>query len=238
MKSELDLNPRNAINTLIEKDDLRALLEKAGELHGHYCPFIALGVKAGTLAMQELKEPNTGFEEIVAIISTNNCFSDGIQITTGCTFGNNALIYKDHGITTFTLASRAGKAIRIDVLDDAMADVRKRHPETMELRDKLVKRREKAAPGEREKLSKLWGEIALEMIDAPADKVFKIERIELAPPRYAPMLDSVNCSKCGVRIMESKARIRGGKPVCLECSDEDYYFMDGYGISFGKLKQE
>src|SRR5664280_2902492 len=51
-------------------------------------------------------QENTGMEEVVAIVECNNCFTDGIQVVTGCTFGNNALIYKDLSKTAVTVARR------------------------------------------------------------------------------------------------------------------------------------
>jgi len=96
-------NPREEIEKLIQKGDLEALLRKAAELHGHFCSYLTYGVKAGYIAVKEMGLKNAGMEEIVAIVETNNCFSDGIQIITGCTFGNNALIYKDVGKTAVTL---------------------------------------------------------------------------------------------------------------------------------------
>ncbi|MCX8067174.1 MAG: FmdE family protein, partial [Anaerolineae bacterium] len=38
----------------IRAGDIHSLLLKAGELHGHLCPFLALGVRAGLIAMQAL----------------------------------------------------------------------------------------------------------------------------------------------------------------------------------------
>ena len=39
-------NPRAPIEALIRQGDLEGLLCKAGELHGHFCPYVALGVRA------------------------------------------------------------------------------------------------------------------------------------------------------------------------------------------------
>jgi formylmethanofuran dehydrogenase subunit E len=39
--------PREEIEKLIQKGDLEALLGKAAELHGHFCSYLAYGVKAG-----------------------------------------------------------------------------------------------------------------------------------------------------------------------------------------------
>ena len=101
-------NPRDEIEKAVAAGNLPRLLAISGMLHGHFCPFSALGVKAGARAMKDLQATSAGMEELVAIVETNNCFSDGIQIVTGCTFGNNSLIYKDFGKTAFTLARPMG----------------------------------------------------------------------------------------------------------------------------------
>jgi len=65
-------------------------MERAAEHHGHLCSFVTLGLRAGVLAVRSLGEDAIdGMEQVTCIIECNNCFSDGIQISTGCTFGNN-----------------------------------------------------------------------------------------------------------------------------------------------------
>ena len=88
---------RKNIEELTETGDLKGLLEKTGEFHGHFFVYSACGVKAGYIAMRELGIKNTGMKDFVAIVETNNCFSDGIQVITGCTFGNRTLISKISG---------------------------------------------------------------------------------------------------------------------------------------------
>ncbi len=110
---------RRPIENMIANGDLEGLLRLAETLHGHLCPFVSLGVKAGQYAMAHLQRHNTGMEEIVAIVECNNCFTDGVQIVTGCTFGNNALIFRDLGKTAVTVAVRdSGEAIRLVVTPD------------------------------------------------------------------------------------------------------------------------
>jgi len=108
-------HPRYELEESIRAEELSKLLRKAGELHGHFCPFLAIGVKAAVRAVKELGVSSTGMEEVIAIVETNNCFSDGVQFITGCSFGNNALIYRDYGKTAFTLTKRDGEAVRISV---------------------------------------------------------------------------------------------------------------------------
>ncbi|RLF21555.1 MAG: formylmethanofuran dehydrogenase [Thermoprotei archaeon] len=191
-REEADVShPRREIEKLIEKGDLKALLYKAGELHGHLCPYLAYGVMAGYIAMRELNVRSTGMEEIVAIVETNNCFCDGVQIVTGCTFGNNALIFRDVGKTAVTVAKRDGTAIRI-VLDPDFEKTRpEEYPEAYRLWNKIVVRREKATKEEHEKLMKLFAEIAIKELNQPFDKVFRISRMKIKVPEYAVHLNRI-----------------------------------------------
>ncbi len=224
-------SPRQEIERMIEKGDLKGLLYKAGELHGHLCPYLAYGVMAGYIAIRELKIKNTGMEELIAIVETNNCFCDGIQMVTGCTFGNNALIFKDLGKTAVTVAKRDGTAIRIVLNPDFEKSRIKEYPEAYKLWNKIVVRREKATIEEHKKLMKLFAEISVRELKQPFDKVFKIERLKIRVPEYSPIFASVRCSICGEKVTEPRARIKDGKPVCIKCAKEAYYVLDGSGIS-------
>jgi len=221
---------REDIEELIKKGDLKGLLEKTGELHGHFCSHSAYGVKAGYIAMRELGITNTGMEEIVAIVETNNCFSDGIQMVTGCTFGNNSLIYRDYGKTAVTVAKRDGKAIRIALNPDYEESSAENHPEANALFEKIVVRREEPTPEEGAKMMQLFKEASLEVLDVAADEVFTIERKTITLPEYAPIFASVRCSICGENVMETRVRIRDNKPVCIPCAGYEHYAMCGDGI--------
>ncbi|RLE53647.1 MAG: formylmethanofuran dehydrogenase [Candidatus Methanomethylicota archaeon] len=227
-------SPRREIEKLIMEGDLETLLCKAAELHGHFCPYLAYGVLAGYIAMKELGIKNTGMEEIIAIVETNNCFSDGVQIVTGCTFGNNALIFKDLGKTAVTVARRDGRAVRISLNPDFEESRVDKYPEAYELWNKIVVRREDATVEERRKLMQLFAEMAFEELKQPAEKMFRIKHIKIKVPEYSPIFSSLICSICGEKVMEPKARVKDGKPICLECAGGEYYLMDGRGISVEK----
>jgi len=209
---------RKSIEELITKGDLRGLLKKTGELHGHFCSHSALGVKAAYFAMRELKIVNTGMEEVVAIVETNNCFSDGIQMVTGCSFGNNSLIYRDYGKTAVTVAKRDGTAIRIALNPTFEESRAEKYPEANALFEESAR------------LMHLSEEIAVELLDADDSELFIIERKTITLPEYAPIFASVRCSRCGENVMETRARVADGKPVCIPCSGDEHYAMKGDGI--------
>jgi formylmethanofuran dehydrogenase subunit E len=220
--------PRQEVEEAVAAGDLQKLLVISGMLHGHYCPFSALGVKAGARAMKELRASSTGMEELVAIVETNNCFSDGVQIVTGCTFGNNALIYRDYGKTAFTLARRSGEGLRISVRADRVME--ERSPEATELWEKVVVQRA-GSEEEGRRLGALWRELSFEVIELPDEEIFDIRKVTVEVPSYARIFSSLTCSVCGESVMEPRVRMRGGEPVCLACSGQEYYQLAGDGIS-------
>ena len=133
-----------------------------------------MGVKAAVLAVRELGVRSTGMEEVVAIVETNNCFSDGIQFITGCSFGSNALIYRDFGKTAFTLARRSGDGVRISVKADRVLE--ERSPEATQLFEKVVIKRG-GSEDDKKHLSELWAKLSFRVLDLPDQEVFDVNRV-------------------------------------------------------------
>jgi len=221
-------SPRQEIEDAIAAGDLHRLLEVNGLLHGHFCPGSALGVKAATRAVKELGVKSTGMEEVVAIVETNACFSDGVQMVTGCSFGNNALIYRDYGKTAVTLARRTGEAVRVALKPDTSP--LQKNPEAAALFEKVVRER-RGSEEDSARLRHLWIDIAFSMLDIPDEEFFTIQLETIEVPAYARIFASVKCSVCGESIMEPRSRVKDGKPVCLGCSDHEYYQLAGDGLS-------
>jgi formylmethanofuran dehydrogenase subunit E len=223
--------PRAEIEGLIARGDLHGLLLKAGELHGHLCSYLTLGLKAGCVAVRELAAKSTGMEEVVAIVETNNCFSDGVQMATGCSFGNNALVFRDIGKTAFTLARRDGQSVRVTLKPGHQERFGDRFPDASTLFDKLVRRREEPAPGESERMMQIWREISFAYIDVPEEELFQVEHRVTQLPSYAPIFASAKCSECGEDVMESRLRVKDGQPICMDCAAVEQFVLDGSGMA-------
>ncbi len=227
----MSTNPRREIQEKIEEGDLRWLLLKTGELHGHFCPFVALGVKASVIAIRRLRAFTEGIDEdILAIVETNNCFADGVQMTTGCTFGNNALIFRDVGKTAMTLASRGGKGIRVSVRPGYPEAMTADNPEARDLFERFIQRREKGTPEEMQRLKDVWEALSFAQLEVPDEKQFKVEEVTVTLPGHAPIHPSLVCAACGEAFMETRGRLKNGKIVCLVCAKDDHYILDGKGI--------
>ncbi len=222
---ELKNNPRREIVNDILRNDLQTLMMKAAVMHGHYCPGIALGVMAATKAMQLMQEIGDGMEDLLAITETNNCFSDGVQIITGCTFGNNALIFKDFGKTAFTLTKRNGNGIRVSTRTDAKTYMQQAHPLFSESFQKVVKEKDHNEAAIL-KFKQHGRDRAFATLTLEFNKLFKTENVKVSVPDYAPSHESIICKKCG----ESTMSKRVTDEVCLPCSGKKYTELNGHGI--------
>ena len=228
-------NPRTQIQDMIQRQDESGLLVKAAELHGHVCDHVTLGVRAGCLSVRRLGEQTTdGMEEITCIVECNNCFSDGVQITTGCTFGNNALIFRDLGKDAFTLIQRGGKAIRVSVRPEAMDKIfalqEKIYPGAAQLFDKVITTRS-GTPEESELLKAVFLKGSFELLSMPLEELFLVSEVNVKAEDYAPIFQSCTCNMCGDKIMQSRARVYNDQTVCILCANDTFFQLDGSGIS-------
>ena len=82
--------------------------------HGHVCGGLATGYRAATAAMAWLEANRALDEELVAVVETDACCLDAIQVLTGCTLGKGNLIVRDYGKMGFTFFNRlTGKGVRL-----------------------------------------------------------------------------------------------------------------------------
>jgi formylmethanofuran dehydrogenase subunit E len=84
----------------IRKDqDLNEQLQFAAHLHGHFGPFLALGVRMGLYGLRELdvKKGDTELHATVMLkyVTPVSCILDGVQASTQCTVGNGRLAWRN-----------------------------------------------------------------------------------------------------------------------------------------------
>ena len=225
------LSTRQAVAAMIRDNELEGLLRHAETIHGHRCPFLALGVKAGRYAMNYLEQESTGMEEVLAAVECNNCFADGIQVVCGCTFGNNGLTFKDLGKTAVTVARRRdGAAVRLALRPDFREAMFARYPVLEPLFDQVVAQGRSTAE-ERHRFQHLWQAVARrELLEVPLEDQFRIQHLKIPVPGQAPRFATLTCSRCGDGVMEPRLRVQAGRMLCLDCAGESHYVLTGQGI--------
>lgn len=189
--------------------------EICAEFHGHECLGLAIGFRQALYALEALGVAKAGDEELVAVVETDACGVDGIQVLTGCTLGKGNLIYKDTGKMAMTLANRkTGEAIRIIKRQDALPEDEHFHA----VRRKIVS----GAATEEEKNE--WTEIqqgrVRDFLSLPFDELFDVKEVEIPVIEKARLFQTVVCSSCQEPFSERKARLAEGKIICSECYQE------------------
>lgn len=181
--------------------------------HGHWCPGLAIGIRAAEWVISEMGKSSD--EEIVTVVETDMCGVDAIQYLTGCTFGKGNLIYKDYGKNAFTFYRRRDdKAMRL-VLRAAV------YEDTSPLLGRLHQKRETAGLNEEEE--ETWREarstISKRIMESEIGQVFDFKKPEEPLPKKARIFASLVCDNCGEPVMETRTRRFDERVLCIPCFD-------------------
>ncbi len=190
----------------------------AGQLlHGHNCPAMPLGLRAGAAALDALGVERSADGQLEAILELGDahcahCFADGVQMITGCTFGKGNLRKLGYGKFGLTLVERAtGRKVR--VVPRAEAQVASRQtPFFTEYRMKGIPASQ--VPAE------VVGPLIQKVMNAPVDQILKVGAVEDGPivPRPTEQFAAIVCEACGEMVIEGYGRIQGPRKLCIPCS--------------------
>jgi formylmethanofuran dehydrogenase subunit E len=188
--------------------------KKAVDFHGHVCPGLAIGFKAARAGLDRLKETRSMDEEIVAIVETDACSADAVQVLTGCTFGKGNFVYKDLGKQVFALVSRkTGNGVRV-ALRPGILGHDDRH---MELIEKM--RNDTAGKEVRREFWEIQQEKSLGILDMVDGDLFAVEDVQIDLPSKAKIERSEICRQCGEPTMASKlVESDDGRLLCGSCN--------------------
>ena len=191
-------------------------LTKCVEFHGHMCPGLAIGFQAARTLMERLGVRRAPDEELLAIVETDACGADAIQVVTGCTFGKGNFIFKNYGKHAFSLVDRKrGKAIRVSLRRDAF----KADTEHLSLSERVQK--DEASAEEIGRFRQFQQQRTQKILDANGESLFKIEEISPDIPPKARIIESVTCDFCGEPTkMDLLCKI-DGKRACIPCAQEN-----------------
>ena len=193
---------------ILESDDFK----RCEAFHGHVCGGLAIGYLAATAGMDWLREKRALDEELVAIVETDACCVDAIQVLTGCTFGKGNLIHKDYGKMGFTFFNRrTGQGVRLAM----KPDVFRVNGRQIELFKKT--RAGSITDAEREELQSLGMKRTAEVLDVRAENLFSMTPVTAGMPDKARIEPSMPCVRCGEPTMSSKLASVDGRMVCRGC---------------------
>jgi formylmethanofuran dehydrogenase subunit E len=196
--------------------DINELYKAGLLLHGHKCPAMPMGLRAGLAALEALGVERAKDGQLVALVEIDvdhcaTCYADGIQMATGCTFGKGNIQKLGYGKFALTLIDRkSGKSVRVVT-----------RPETIQKskESEFIGYRKKGVPASQIDPALVDPMVEM-MMSAPAEKLFIIEPVgetKLPTPRPHDF-NTQRCTECGEVMVERYARIKEGKVVCMVCA--------------------
>lgn len=187
-------------------------------LHGHKCPAMPMGLRAGAAAMNALGVERAKDTELLALVEVGEyhyatCFADGVQTVTGCTFGKGnikKLYYGKWGLTLVEVAT--GRAVRVTPKTEAMLAFK----ET----EFFKEYRSKGVPASKVPIE-VVEPLVENVMNAPDEKILSIGEIFTYEIEHRPQSSSsLVCERCGEVVVEEYARLVGGKKVCIPCQEK------------------
>ncbi len=183
--------------------------------HGHKCPAMPQGLRAGHLAMDILGVQRArGGGELKAIVEIGDhhfsgCFADGVQFATGCTFGKGNIEKQPLGKFALTLIdTKTKRAVRISSQYDRMKvclempffEQRKQGIPPYELDPSVVE------PLIEDVVAHAWHE----MFDVQVFENYPVQKA-------AESFNATQCEDCGEMVVAEYAKELDGHTLCGTC---------------------
>ncbi len=197
-------------------NDLKELFEVGVRFHGHKCPAMPMGLRAGLAAMKALGVERARDKELFAISETGQqhaagCFLDGIMMATGCTYGKSNVEKRYFNKMAFTLVDqRTGRAVRVSLKPDFFEKA---------LASPFVQKRKAGTPPQ---------DIEPELTDPLVDRILALDESafldigevhQVEVTKKKGIFTAKGCASCGELTFVDKLRLtEDGKLVCVPCS--------------------
>jgi formylmethanofuran dehydrogenase subunit E len=190
--------------------------DTAMKFHGHKCPAMPMGLRAGLAAMKALGVERSKDKELFVEAETGKghaagCFLDGIMTATGCTYGKANIQKLYYSKMAFTLIeAKTGKAIRVSL-----------KPEFLEksLNSSFVQERKKGVPPQ---------DIPASITDPLVDRILGLPEADFlnisdvfqkGRKKGKANFEVKRCVQCGEAVFTDRVRIApDGRMLCIPCS--------------------
>lgn len=196
--------------------DFEQIMQIGLKFHGHRCPAMPMGLKAGLAAMEALAVGRSQDKELFVYAETGKghaagCFLDGIMTATGCTYGKSNIEKLYYNKMAFTLIEQAsGRAVRVSLKPGFFEKA---------LASPFVQQRKSGV---------LPQDIAPEIADPLINRIIGLdpsEFLDIGPVHTVEVkkgkgvFDAKRCEACGEVTFVNKLRQSlDGKLVCIPCS--------------------
>lgn len=199
--------------------EFKEYLDVAWEFHGHRCPAMPMGLRAGLAAMRALGVERSKDKELFVEAETGKghaagCFLDGVMTATGCTYGKSNIQKLYYNKMAFTLVdTKTGRAVRVSL-----------RPEFFEkaLQSPFVTERKKGIAPQ---------DIPAEITDPLVERILELPESEFLTisdvfrkdmKKGLPNFELKRCSKCGEAVFTEKlSPMPDGRLLCIPCAEAE-----------------
>ena len=200
-------------------EELKEYFDIALKFHGHKCPAMPMGLRAGLAAMKVLGVERAKDKELIVEAETGEghaagCFLDGIMVATGSTYGKSNIKKLYYNKMAFTLTdARTGRSVRVSL-----------KPEFFEkaLNSPFVQRRKEGIAPQ---------DIPPEITNPLVDRILSLPESEFLVvgdvfhgkvKKGSANFEVKRCSRCGEAVFTDKLKeTREGKLLCIPCAETE-----------------
>ncbi len=196
---------------------LQELFETGMKFHGHKCPAMPMGLRAGLAAMKKLGVERAKNKELQVLSETGKghaagCFLDGIMTATGCTYGKSNIEKLHYNKMAFTLIDvKTGRSLRVSLkpaffegaLNSPFVQQRAQGVEPQDIPAGIV------------------DPLVQKILELPEEQFLEFGEIQtIEVPGGKGTFEARRCSQCGEVTFVNKLRINEqGEHVCIPCSE-------------------
>jgi formylmethanofuran dehydrogenase subunit E len=198
-------------------ETLKDFLDIALEFHGHKCPAMPMGLRAGIAAMKALGVERAKDKELTVEAETGKghaagCFLDGVMVSTGCTYGkaNIQKLYYDK--MAFTLIeAKSGKRIRVSLKSGFFEKA---------LHSPFVQERKKGVPPQ-DISPEITNSLVERILSLPESEFLDIGQVfHKEVQKGSTNFEVKRCSKCGEAVFTDKLhKTLNGELLCIPCAE-------------------
>lgn len=198
-------------------EDYKQELMDMFTFHGHICWASAAGFRAGLVALRKLGTSRAGASSdlhCILEIGDNHgaqCFADGVQCSTGCTYGKWNIGKTGWGKLAFTLVDKKNqKAVRVSYKPGP------HHKKVAE--SSFMRKRGQGIPPTEIPEEEAWEMVDI-IRDTPEEELFNIGDIHPYEwEEFGEILGMAPCDQCGELVSKVYLKVVGESHMCIPCS--------------------
>jgi len=192
------------------------LFETGLNFHGHKCPAMPMGLKAGLAAMQTLGVERSQDKELSVISETGKghaagCFLDGIMMATGCTYGKSNIEKLYYNKMAFTLIDNTtGRSVRVSIKPEFFENA---------VKSPFIQQRKAGVPPQ--DIDPAITDPIVDKVKGMEDAMFlNIGEVKNTDVKKSKgVFEIKKCEVCGEATFVNKLRVSlDGKIVCMGCA--------------------